>query len=274
MKRTRTALIAWVIGAVAAPLLAAPVVHAEEGRAGGIFYERALRYVRARKPDKALEYFQKALPHYNHSSDIFYNLVNVAEALKDWQRVHLYASGFLYLEPEGDDAKDITRKQKAAAKWLGKQKAGVVAVSFQVDPPGVEIVVDHVPLGRARRAAVELPPGAYTARAQKVDFVDWEQSFEVVAGAPTVVKGKLAKMIFHGYLKIETTPPDGVQVFVDDEAVGTTPLEAPLKLETRRYLVRFEKEGWDRWIRYVEIQKNDTYELSPSLEKTGTTASR
>ncbi len=274
MTTTRAALIAMIISGLLAPLLAAPPVCAEESRAGDIFYERALRYVRARKPDKAMEYFQKALPHYNDSSDIFYNLVNVAEALKDWRHVHLYASGFLYLEPEGDDAKDIARKRKAAAKWLGKAKKPVVSVRFQVDPPGVEIMVDDVPVGRARRSAIELPAGKYTARASKTDFVDWEDGFEVVSGAPTVVKGTLAKMIFHGYLKIETTPAEGVQVFIDDEAVGTSPLEAPIKLETRRYLVRFEKEGWDRWIRYVEIQKDQTYELTPSMEKTDTTAAR
>ena len=249
--------------------LVAGAAVADEGvRAGDKFNDRALRYVKARKPDKAMEYFEKALPYRNDTSDIFYNLVHVAEALKDWRKLHLYATGFLYLEQDTDDAQDIARKRKTAAKWLGKKKKAVVPVTFEVDPPGVQIMVDDVPVARARRTPVELPPGKYTARASKTDHHDWEAGFEVVTGAPVAVQGKLKPMVFHGFLEVITKPTDGVQVFVDDELVGTTPLTEPVKLETRRYLVRFEKEGWDRWIRYVDIKKNETHKLKPVMEQT------
>ena len=259
----------WMALAAAALALLVPLEAAAEepGDLGDQYNDKALRYVRARKPDKALDFFEKALPYRNDSSDIFYNLVAVAEAVKDWSRVHLYTTGFLYLESGTDDARDFARKQKAAVKGLTKAKLAPAPVSFEIDPPGVEIFVNHVPVGKARRGMVDLPPGEYVARASKVDHHDWEQPFEVVAGTPAVVKGALQKMVFHGLLSITTEPAEGVQVFVDDELIGTTPIEEPLKLETRRYLVRFEKEGWERWIRYVDIKKDEAHELKPALEK-------
>ena len=35
-----------------------------------------------------------------------------------------------------------------------------------------------------------------------------------------------------------------------------------------RYLVRFERKGWDDWSRYVTIPKNVVFDLQPILEKT------
>ena len=53
--------------------------------------------------------------------------------------------------------------------------------------------------------------------------------------------------------------------------VGVTPLE-PFELETRRHLIRFEKAGYDSWVRYVDITKDETFVLEPTLEKTPPTA--
>jgi hypothetical protein len=36
----------------------------------------------------------------------------------------------------------------------------------------------------------------------------------------------------------------------------------------RRYLFRFEKEGYDRWWRYIEVLRNDVIELKPVMERT------
>ncbi|MGM0574842.1 MAG: PEGA domain-containing protein [Myxococcota bacterium] len=248
----------------------APIAAAAEGdeaQAGAKYYERAVRYVRARKYDKALEWFEKALPHRNETSDIFYNLVNVAEAVKDWEKVYLYAVGFLYLEPDTADADDIRAKKDKAARVLGRRDRAPVAVTFDVKPRGVQVLVDHVPVVRSARKPVELIPGEYTATADKPDHHPWEKTFEVVAGAPREVEGEVKPMIFHGKLKVVTHPAEGVKVYVDDEYVGTTPLD-PIELETRKYLIRFEKEGWDKWIRYVTIQKEETFVLEPHLERT------
>ncbi len=240
----------------------------EAAEAGDRLYDRAVKHAKARRWDKALELFEKALPYKNGSSDIFYNLVTSAEQLKDWEKVHLYATGFLFHEPEGDDAKEFERKRRAAEKHLERAKRSPVSVSFDLAADGATVMVDHVPVARSRGAGVSLVPRRYTATASKEDHHPWSQVVEVTQATPQIVRGELKRMIFNGFLKITTTPAEGVQVFQDDQLIGTTPLAEPLRLETRKYLFRFEKPGFDSWVRYVEIKRDETAELTPALERT------
>ena len=43
-----------------------------------------------------------------------------------------------------------------------------------------------------------------------------------------------------------------VVVYVNVQ-MGKSPLLAPIKLLSDRYLVRFERDGYDSWSRYVEV---------------------
>lgn len=230
-------------------------------------YERAIKLVRSGQAREALELFESALPVKNESSDIFYNLVQVAEAVKRWDKVLVYAQGFLRLERETGDARAFKAKLDVAVKRL--EKAGRVPVSyrFEAAPEGVEVFVDDVPVTFDGPGEVLLLPGRHQATAKKLDHTPWKETLSVKAGAPETVTVNLAPIIFTGTLKVATEPPDGVTVFIDDKEVGTTPLE-PLDLPTVKVLVRFEKAGYDRWVRYVSIEKGRVQELKATLEKT------
>ncbi len=239
---------------------------APDPRAGDHYVALALRYVRAHKPMRALALFEKALPYKNTTSDIFYNLTNVADALHKVAKVAFYGQGFLYLESDTKDARMIRGKVHHALRALRRTGDRPSHVLFAVTPPGVTVLVDHVPLTDTGGKAVTLPPGTYHAHAEKAGYVPWNAMFTVAGGKPLTVKGALVKKIYHGTLKIITDPPDGVKVYIDDKLVGTTPLPKLITLETRRYLVRFAKPGYDRWIRYVDISRQKTYVLKPVME--------
>ena len=132
----------------------------------------------------------------------------------------------------------------------------------------MDVSVDYVPVATSGDDAVMVLPGKHVARARFEDYHDFEQAFEAPAQSeePIRVTGKMNKRIYKGFLKIVTEPADGVQIFLDDKLVGTTPLKEPIALETRRYLVRFEKPGYDRWIRYVTIERERTADLAATLE--------
>lgn len=276
--RTRAAW-AVVLGVVCATggLDAGPAVaradepKVEEGKPdpGERYFNRAAFYVRARHYDKALEFFEKALPYRNQTSDIFFNLVVVSEAEKDWARVFKYATGFLFLEAGSKDSEVVEGKLKKATEALARRKIAPVTVSFGVKPKNVTVYLDHVPVTRAGQRPVQLLPGTYEALAELVDHHPWKTKVEIPASdEPFTVKGELVKMIFKGKLKVMTDPAEGVEVFIDDQPVGKTPLE-PLTLDTKRYLVRFELPGYDKWHRYVTIDKDETYELRATLERSG-----
>jgi hypothetical protein len=249
--------------ATSAPALAAET----DDQAGDKYYDAAVRYVKQRKPAKALEFFEKALPYMKLESDIYYNLVMVAEASYAFEKLMLYGAGFAYLEPEGDDTVEIRRKMKRVASMLKKRKQPVADVAFRVSPKGVEIFVDLVPVTKSGGPSVLLAGGSYTATASLEDFNDWSQPFTATIGATQTVRGKLKKKTYYGLLKITTDPTDGVNVLMDGKKIGVSPV-GDMKLQTGRYLLRFEKEGWDYWHRYVEIERDATYELTPKMERT------
>jgi len=230
-------------------------------------YERAIKLVRAGKAKDALDLFEGALPVKNGTSDIFFNLVQVAEALKRWDKVVVYAQGFLRLEHETSDARTLQAKLDTALKRL--EKGGTVPVSYHFDvaPEGVELYVDDVPVTYDGPGDVLLLPGRHAAVARKADHTPWKQTLVVKKGAPETLSVKLEQIMYTGTLKVTTEPADGVKVFIDDKQVATTPLEA-LQLPTLKVLVRLQKPGYDDWVRYVTIERDQVVTLAATLERT------
>ncbi|MFT7581908.1 MAG: hypothetical protein ACI9MR_003589 [Myxococcota bacterium] len=237
-------------------------------------YDQGVRATRMRRPKQAIRHFEKALSMRNQSSDIFYNLVQVADAAKDWKRVATYATGFLHIEDGTNDAREIIAKRRNALRKLERSGIKPVTYVFDFGKEGWEVFVDDVPLSTNKVTEVPLLPGSHAVSVRQYDHHPWTQTLEVEPGAtPQNLTGALEKMVYKGKLEIATTPAEGVAVFVDDKLVGKTPMK-PLELATLRYLVRFEKDGYDSWVRYVTIEKDKTQTLKPALEKSPPTADK
>ena len=298
----------WAIAAIlgAAMVLNPPVVastsyasddfdeEAEGFDAGEQYYSRASRYVRFKGFSKAMKLFKKALPFMNEESDIYYNLVGVADALGRHDEIYLYANAFLRLEPEGKDAREIRYKMMKAESTLKASRRAPAMVRFDVDPPGTQLYVNDIPVGVSGGAPVSLPAGTFTVHGEIEDYHPFKRTFEVNPRTPMTVAGAFEKIKYYGHLKIEAYEApcawpctalqaaldrddkenaglkvaEGVRVYVNDTLVGKTPLDK-MKMLADRYLVRFERDGWDSWSRYINLGRNDTHVLQPILEKTG-----
>ncbi|MCA9518403.1 MAG: PEGA domain-containing protein [Myxococcales bacterium] len=232
------------------------------------YYDRAVQAARHGKADEALELFERALPGRADTSDIFFNLVQVAEAARQWRKVILYAQGFLKLESRSADAAEIRAALDRARRTLEGRETALTTVSFEVDPPGTLLFLDGVPVAHSGRGdTVLLAPGRYNATASRDDFAAWNQRVDVgTDGRAQTVTGALTAIVYQGRLEIVTDPPEGVEVFRDDEHIGTTPLE-PLSLQAdKRYLFRFEKPGYDKWVRYITVGRDESQTLKPRME--------
>jgi hypothetical protein len=238
----------------------------DDDEAGDRYYDAAVRYIKRRQPLKALEFFEKALPYMREDSGIYYNLVMVTEGTYQFEKLMLYGAAFIFLEPEGADSVEIRRKMKRVSELMRKRQQKLATVDFRVKPKGVEIYVNGVPVAKSGGPGVSLPFGKYTASATLEDYNDWKQGFTAKKGESQTVSGAMKKKVYFGMLNIVTDPPDGVDVMIDGKKVGVTPLK-PKRLQTGRYLVRFEKDGWDYWHRYVDITRDGTYELTPTMER-------
>jgi len=249
------------------PFMEAPTAQAEDDdEAGDRYYDAAVRYIKKRKPLKALEFFEKALPYMREDSGIYYNLVMVAEGTYQFEKLMLYGAGFMFLEPEGADSVEIRRKMKRVEGLMKKRQMKLADVSFRIKPKGVDIYVNGVPVAKSGGPGVLLPIGNYTASAVVEDYNDWKKEFTAKKGESQTVSGAMNKKIYYGMLNIVTDPAEGVDVMIDGKKVGVSPFK-PKRLKTGRYLVRFEKEGWDYWHRYVDITRDGTYELTPKMER-------
>ncbi len=256
----------WPCGAPQAAASSGDAAQARAAEIAARHYDRAVRRSRAGDAVGAIELFEKALPHRNHGSDIFYNLVQASQAARRWRRVLLYAQGFLAIEPDGADAAEIRGALAHARGLLEGRSAGPVEVHFDVEPAGAWIWVDHTPVAIAGGEPAVLMPGRYEAVAKRRDYEDWEQRVVIPAGRSHHVTASMVPRRFEGRLHVQPDPAEEVEVYVDDRHVGTTPLE-PLTLQAdKRYLVRFERSGYDRWVRYVVIPRDDTFVLAPKME--------
>ncbi len=264
--RVLTGLSLAALVAISPPALSAEPTERELARAEKA-YEQGVRFIRARRIKRAQESFEKALPYKNQSSDIFFNLVQTTEKNRHWAKLYHYASGFLYFEKETKDAGIIQKQQAIAAKRLKKRLGAPVTIVFDFGDNPFEAYVDDVLLSENRVTEVTLLPGTYKLRVKRYDHHDHEATLVVEKDTPTTVKGELKKIVYNGKLKVATTPPAGVQVFIDDKQVGVTPIKKPFELPTLRYLVRFEKPGFDSWSRYVTVEREQTTELSATLER-------
>lgn len=257
-------------GALAAPAAAEEGEDDAKREEAERYFQRGLSYAKRGNGKKALENMEKALPTINDNVDLLYSLVQVCTALKDLRCTLLYGQAYVFAEDPSntDDLQEVQTLVAESRKTLEKRKMPPSKVTFDLEPKGTPVEVQKVVLGRSGRHSAWLPPGTYKARGRWKDHHPWEGSFTVNDGEPFELTGKLEPMVFHGLLTIRTEPKEGVQVYIDDEPYGTTPIEDPIRLETRRYLLRFEKEGWERWVRYVDIKKDETYELKPKMERT------
>jgi hypothetical protein len=235
--------------------------------AGQKDYNSAVRHLKRRRFKRAIEAFEKALPHFNSSSDIFYNLVVACNGLRSHRKTVLYGTGFNYLEPASEDSGVVNEKVAKAQAALAKLGIKSSKISFEIKPKGAEITIDHVPVGTSGRSVIELYSGTHTVRASYYDHHTYEKVIEVKGAEPVVVKGTMEKIITHGTLVIATKPAKGVTIYVNNKKIGTTPVK-PLTLRSGRHYIRFERQGWDRWHRYIEIENDLVVELKPVLERT------
>lgn len=241
-------------------------------RAVGADYEsafmRGTKLAKQRNYVKALDAFREAIRSDPTQVDAYLNAGNIARHLKMCREVLLYYKGFLYLSPSDPEARNAKAAMTACEKGTGTLILKAVSPTDGASVNGVEVFIEDGLIDRTPLPEVKLMPGNYRIRLSHPDFEPVSEDVTIKAGETTEVSLGLKKKLLYGFLEIKTNPEEGVAVFLDDEQVGVTPLKDKLKLETRKFLIRLEKPGYDRWIRYVTIERDRTITVEATLEPT------
>ena len=232
----------------------------EKLRAEGYDHARHRRF----KP--ALKALQQVLALEEFPDEtLIFDLGTLADATKDCRSAVIYFQSFLTIAPRDKASKEVKAKLDACLSRLGS----LGGLEVNVEPAGARIRVDHAPFGEAPLSGLRLAPGTYSVTVYEPVHQTTHLVVPVAAGAPTKRSVTLRKQIFLGDLKVTAVPAEGVVVYLNNRRVGGVPFETK-GLETRRYLVVLEKPGWDRWVRYVRIERGVTALVDAKLEKTGT----
>ena len=218
-------------------------------------YQKGVRLVQGRKYHEALLAFEAVLPRLRaepDAVDVLYNLVQVGRALERWDKIMAYAQGYRVL-----DAESIEAKRMETLVAIATAKTTALELTFTA-PAEARVYVDDVPA----KSPLWVSPGSHRVSATRPGFKPFVSEVMVVQKTTVVV----ALEPLEGKLEVKSKPAAGVEVYLDDAKVGTTPL-VPLTLVAKRYLVRFELAGYASWSRYVTIEPETTTIVSPVLER-------
>jgi len=259
-----------------ASIIMAPATHAEgltqeapdpEVMRAERLYQSGIQALRLKQFPSAIGFFERSLPMKRNTADVFYNLVQATRQTEQWDKLVLYGQGFLFREQGTKDAAMMGKLVAQTFDLLDGFGRKPVVYRFEVAPGGSEIRINGVPVANDA-SEVRLMPGKYVISVEPEDYVGWQEELVVKVGAEgQTIKRELAARVYRSKVRVASEPGDGVRVYLDDVQIGVTPL-ADVELDTgRRYLFRFERDGYDSWVRYITLRKGEVLELKPRMEK-------
>lgn len=161
-----------------------------------------------------------------------------------------------------------------------KSKVPSGLLQLSVEPANCEIFVEGAYVG-VGSGEIDVLTGQRKVEARCVGYYDYELFVNVRVGDPTVAKLKPNPVPYFGTLVVQVDPADGVQIFLDDTLTeqrtaekptkdglitGKGTKEEPFRLAARKWVIRFAKEGYDRWHRRIEIRRDQTTVVNARLE--------
>ena len=144
-----------------------------------------------------------------------------------------------------------------------------------------EIFLDGAFVG-AIEGKIEALAGQHKVKTICPGYYDIEQFANVRTGDANVYKLRPKPVPYYGYLVINVKPDDDVTVFLDDiplekrrgekpdeqgAITGTGSKKDPIALQARQWIVRFKKDGYDRWHRRITIRRDQITIVNAALEK-------
>lgn len=148
------------------------------------------------------------------------------------------------------------------------------------EPKTCEIFVEGAWVGQGE-GEIETLTGQKKATTVCAGFMDYEQFVNVRVGDPSSYTIKPKQIAYFGKLIVKVEPSDGVTVFLDDIPVaerlaekptpegkiaGTGTRKDPYQLAARKWVIRFQKDGYDRWHRRIEIRRDEPIMVEARLE--------
>lgn len=227
---------------------------------------------------RSIPHYEKVLKHaWDKYPSAHYNLAGVLKAKKKFARALLHYQAYMSL---GSDP----ATKKAAKKGMKSIRAQVwdkrfAKLSIDVEPETkARIIVDGFVVSRNQDVEeMVVLSGKYTVRAEVEDHHPDEKTVTVKNEGSKSVKLEPRIMTFHGKLEVtvnkkgatvrlrpkDLKSPDGP----DKPIVKKSPVEESVELVTGKWLLEVTLPEHHRWVRYIQIQRDETNTVDVKLSR-------
>lgn len=247
-------------------LLVAVALSASVARAQGVDeaaerFRRGITLLDERSFEAALIEFQAA---YDASPawQVLYNvgschqyLGHPVEAVDAWER---------YLEEGGAEVPAERRAEVEAA--LAEQRSRIGTVLVRTNVEGAQITVDGVVVATAPLAEpLRLAIGTYQVGVQAAGWQGQVRRVTVAGESQRTLDVLLERAVLEqGQLRVESAVLDA-EVRIDDELVGTTPLDGTVPVTPGRHRVELRRGGYTSYRRQVDVEAGQTLDVAAAL---------
>lgn len=227
---------------------------------------------------RSISHYEKVLraAAQRHPSAHF-NLGEVLKANEEFGRALLHYQAYLSMgDNEGTKSKARDQIDQLEARVWDKKLA---VLSVDIEPEQQATVrIDGFPVARNQDLEdFELVAGEYDVSAEIVDHKAISKTVELEHEGDQSIELKPRVKTFYGKLLVDVDR-EGAEIRVKPETLDaprepnkgasvTSPVESPIELETGKWLVEATKEGYHKWVRYVQIQREKKRRVDIELQK-------
>lgn len=226
----------------------------------------------------------RSIPHYetvlkaapDSSLQAYFNLAEVYRLKNQCDKSVLLYS--IYLSREADEANRQDARSALGECLKGRPNG---KLSIQVLPDvGARVLLGGYSLGQGSGVEnLQLLSGGYTLEVLADEYIPHNAQVSVRADETLEHQVALEKKLFHGKLKLHVNQP-GATVRIEPKTLDSrradtqnvtlqTPADEPLRLATGTYFIEVTKPNFNRWIRNVQVRRDEQTDvdirLSPAL---------
>lgn len=221
----------------------------------------------------------RSIPHYEKVLEAaperfiqaYFNLAEVHRHKGECRKAVLMYGIYMNMETDESNLSDAKKNRETCLKG---RTSGVLSVEVAPDYATIEIDGFRAS-GGEKIEKLRLINGAYTVKVRADEHNTETLKLDVADGKPIERTISLEKQLFFGTLKINVNKPHATVKIepkkLDSKKGSTdvlslkTPLGSPLKIATGKYFIEVTLENNKRWIRNVEVLRDEEAEVDVSL---------
>lgn len=254
--------------------------------------QAALKATSYRKNQKALDLMKRAYLLDSQNMDYSFNAAKLAEAVKDHEAEFTCLAGFMNvaLREQKNLGPGTSQFKTTLLERIGQAQTRLAAlrkhlstgrVTLTTQPASCEVYFEGHMIGKGG-GSIEAITGQRKVRASCPGHYDLEQHINVRVGDANSALLKPKPVPYFGYLIVNVKPKDGVTIFLDDVPIekrlakkatkagkisGKGTRLDPYRLHARKWIIRFKKEGYDRWHRRITINRDRITWVDATMER-------